>query len=171
MPALESLTWHPVLARYRRPGEAGKSPSADAVIVAPATYIRSIHGQRRSRTHTLGLLAELISSGVPITVSQFVNTSPAASRVFGRLVQVLRKESVKFLLGEGRFVPHLAETGEGRPETFPWESALNAVEWEPSPPASSQSICSTVRPSEHPMHRNPNPRPGPEVRVEQGSTD
>lgn len=129
VPALEALTGHPVRARYRRPGEPGKLPPADAVIVAPATYntINKWAGGIAD-THTLGLLAELTPSRIPIAVLPFVNASLAANRVFGRSVAALREEGVTVLLGEGAFVPHPAGTGGGRLETFPWELALDAVE-------------------------------------------
>lgn len=129
VPALEALTGHPVRARYRRPGELGKLPPADAVIVAPATYntINKWAGGTAD-THTLGLLAELTPSRIPIAVLPFVNASLAANRVFGRSVQALRDEGVTVLLGEGGFVPHPAGTGGDRLETFPWELALDAVE-------------------------------------------
>ena len=129
VPALEELTGHPVRARYRRPGESGKLPPADAVIVAPATY-NSINKWAAgvADTHTLGLLAELTPSGIPIVVLPFVNASMAANRVFSRSVASLREEGVKVLLGEDGFEPHPAGTGGGRMETFPWELALDAVE-------------------------------------------
>lgn len=79
-------------------------------------------------THSLGLLAELTPSGVPIAVLPFVNASLAANRVFGRSVAALREEGVTVLLGEGAFVPHAAGTGGGRLELFPWDLALDAVE-------------------------------------------
>lgn len=128
VPTLESLTGHPVRARYRRPGESGKLPAADAVIVAPATY-NTINKWAAgiADTHTLGLLAELTPTGAPIVVLPFVNASLAANRVFGRSVEALREEGVTVLLGEGGFVPHPAGTGGGRLESFPWNLALDAV--------------------------------------------
>lgn len=129
VPALEALTGHPVRARYRRPGESGKLAPADAVIVAPATYntINKWAGGIAD-THTLGLLAELTPSGVPIAVLPFVNASLVANRVFGRSVAALREEGVTVLLGPGAFVPHPAGTGGSRLEAFPWKLALDAVE-------------------------------------------
>lgn len=134
VPALEELTGHPVRARYRRPGEPGKLPPADAVIVAPATY-NTINKWAAgiADTHTLGLLAELTPSGIPIAVLPFVNASLAANRVFGRSVAALREEGVTVLLGEDAFVPHPARTGDARLETFPWGLVLDVV----SPPKSA----------------------------------
>lgn len=129
VPALEELTGHPIRARYRPPGEAGKLPPADAVIVAPATY-NTINKWAAgiSDTFALGLLAELTPSGVPIAVLPFVNASLAANRVFGRSVAELREAGVVVLLGEGGFVPHPAGQGGSRIATFPWKVALDSIE-------------------------------------------
>lgn len=129
VPALEKLTGHPVRARYRRPGEPGKLPPADAVIVAPATYntINKWAGGIAD-THTLGLLAELTPSGIPIAVLPFVNAAMAANRVFSRSLAALREDGVTVLFGEEGFMPHLAGTGGSRLESFPWKLALEAVE-------------------------------------------
>lgn len=134
--SLPELTGHPVRARYRRPGEGGKLPDADAVIVAPATY-NTINKWAAgiSDTFALGLLAELTPSGIPIAVLPFVNASLAANRVFGRSVAELRESGVAVLLGEGAFVPHPAGTGDGRIGAFPWALALDTVEERLAPPA------------------------------------
>lgn len=128
VPALEALTGHPIRARYRKPGEAGKLPPADAVVVAPATYnTMNKWASGISDTFALGLLAELTPSGIPIAVLPFVNASLAANRVFARSVAELRESRVTVLLGEGAFVPHPAGTGGERIEGFPWSLAQEAV--------------------------------------------
>jgi flavoprotein len=129
IPALEELTGHPIRARYRQPGEGGKLPPADAIIVAPATY-NTINKWAAgiSDTFALGLLAELTPAGIPIAVLPFVNASLAANRVFARSVAELRDASVTVLLGEGAFVPHPAGQGGSRIEAFPWKVALDAIE-------------------------------------------
>lgn len=129
VPTLERLTGHPIRARYRQPGESGKLPPADAVIVAPATY-NTINKWAAgiSDTFALGLLAELTPSSVPIAVLPFVNASLAANRVFARSVAELRDASVTVLLGEDGFVPHPSGQGECRIEAFPWKAALDAIE-------------------------------------------
>ncbi len=128
-PALEQLTGHPIRARYRQPGEGGKLPPADAVIVAPATY-NTINKWAAgiSDTFALGLLAELTPSGIPIAVLPFVNASLAANRVFARSVAELRESSITVLLGDGAFVPHPAGQGGSRIDEFPWKIALDAIE-------------------------------------------
>lgn len=129
IPELEKLTGHPIRARYRQPGEGGKLPPADAVIVAPATY-NTINKWAAgiSDTFALGLLAELTPSGIPIAVLPFVNASLAANRVFDRSVTELREASVAVLLGDGGFVPHPAGQGGTRIAAFPWTTALDAIE-------------------------------------------
>jgi hypothetical protein len=128
LPALEELTGHPIRARYRQPGEGGKLPPADAVIVAPATY-NTINKWAAgiSDTFALGLLAELTPSGIPIAVLPFVNASLAANRVFERSVAYLREASVMVLLGGDGFMPHPAGQGESRIDSFPWQTALAAI--------------------------------------------
>jgi phosphopantothenoylcysteine synthetase/decarboxylase len=129
IPALEALTGHPIRARYRQPGEGGKLPPADAVIVAPATYnTMNKWAAGIADTFALGLLAELTPSGIPIAVLPFVNASLAANRVFERSVAELRASGVTVLLGDGGFVPHPAGTGGDRIASFPWGVALKAVE-------------------------------------------
>lgn len=128
IPALEALTGHAIRARYRQPGEGGKLPPADAVVVAPATYnTMNKWAAGISDTFALGLLAELTPSGVPIAVLPFVNASLAANRVFERSVAELRASGVTVLLGEGGFVPHPAGTGGERIAGFAWGTALKTV--------------------------------------------
>ena len=58
IPKLEAQTGRPVRSEYRSPGEP-KSPPADAIIVAPATY-NTINKLANgiSDTYALGILAE-----------------------------------------------------------------------------------------------------------------
>lgn len=127
--ALEELTGHPIRSRYRKPGEGGKLPPADAIIVAPATY-NTINKWAAgiSDTFALGLLAELTPSGIPIAVLPFVNASLAANRPFVRSVAELRAANVTVLLGDDGFVPHPAGSGGTRIEAFPWKLTLDAIE-------------------------------------------
>jgi phosphopantothenoylcysteine synthetase/decarboxylase len=65
IPKLEAQTGEPVRSEYRSPGEP-KSPRADAIIVAPATYNtinKWAHGI--SDTYALGILAEAPGLGIP----------------------------------------------------------------------------------------------------------
>ncbi|MFC7530608.1 flavoprotein [Actinoplanes sp. GCM10030250] len=100
-PALEEQTGRLVRHRYRLPGEP-RSPRADAIIVAPATYNtinKFAHGI--SDTYALGLLAEAPGLGIPVVVLPFVNSALASREPFRRSVEQLRAERIRVLLGPG----------------------------------------------------------------------
>jgi phosphopantothenoylcysteine synthetase/decarboxylase len=123
--SLEAQTGRPVRSQYRKPGEP-RSPKADAIIVAPATY-NTINkwAAGTSDTYALGILAEAPGLGVPTVVLPFVNTALAGRRVFRRSVDELQAERVRVLLGPGEFEPHAPGTGGERVEMFPWLLAFN----------------------------------------------
>ncbi|MFE5860074.1 flavoprotein [Streptomyces virginiae] len=56
---LAALTGHPVRSRYKRPGEADVWPTADAILVAPATF-NTINGWALGLTDrfVVGVVAE-----------------------------------------------------------------------------------------------------------------
>jgi phosphopantothenoylcysteine synthetase/decarboxylase len=125
---LETLTGSPVRSAYRLPGQP-RSPKADAVIVAPATYNTiSKCAQGISDTYALGILAEAISLPIPVVILPFVNTALASRRPFLRAVDQLRAEGVRILLGPGEFEPHPPGTGGEQLDAFPWELALREAE-------------------------------------------
>lgn len=126
--ALEAQTGRPVRSRYRKPGEP-RSPKADAIIVAPATY-NTINKWAAgiSDTYALGVLAESSGLGIPTVVLPFVNTALANRLVFRRSVDELRAEHVRILLGPGEFEPHAPGTGGRRLDAFPWLVALDESE-------------------------------------------
>jgi phosphopantothenoylcysteine synthetase/decarboxylase len=128
IPAIEALTGSPVRSQYRKPGEP-RSRSADAVIVAPATY-NTINKWSRgiSDTYALGILAETTGLGLPIVVLPFVNSALAARAPFRRSVEDLRREAVHVLLGPGGVEPHEPRTGGDLTASYPWHLALNEVE-------------------------------------------
>ena len=129
VPALETRTGHPVRSRYRKPGEAGKLPHADAVIVAPATY-NTINkwSSGTSDTFALGLLAEMTGLGVPTAVLPFVNTALAANRVYQESLQRLSAWGIAVLTDQVGNAPHPPGTGGSAAETFPWDAALRHLE-------------------------------------------
>ncbi len=126
--ALEGLTGHPVRTDHQRAGQPAL-PTADAVIVAPATY-NTINKWATgvADTYALTQLAELTGLGVPIAVLPFVNTALAANRVFSRSVRELRAAGVTVLFGPGGFVPHPPRTGAQVMADYPWRAALDAVD-------------------------------------------
>ncbi|MEU4422438.1 flavoprotein [Actinoplanes sp. NPDC024001] len=125
--ALEKQTGRPVRSRYRTPGEP-KSPRADAIIVAPATY-NTINkfAQGISDTYALGLLAEAPGLGIPVVVLPFVNSALAARTAFRRSVEQLRSEGVRVLLGPGEFEPHTPGSGGDLIDAYPWQLALQTL--------------------------------------------
>jgi phosphopantothenoylcysteine synthetase/decarboxylase len=125
--ALELETGRPVRSRYRKPGEP-KSPRADAIVVAPATY-NTINkfAQGIADTYALGLLAEAPGLGIPVVILPFVNTVLAGRAPFRRSVEHLRAEGVHVLIGPGRFEPHPPSSGTDRIDTYPWHLTLQAL--------------------------------------------
>ncbi|MBD2898407.1 Coenzyme A biosynthesis bifunctional protein CoaBC [Actinomadura sp. RB99] len=126
--ALEKQTGHPVRSHYRKPGEP-RSPKADAIIVAPATY-NTINKWAAgiSDTYALGILAEAPTLGIPVVVLPFVNTALAGRLPFRHSVESLHREGVHILLGSGQFTPHSPGEGESRLDCFPWENALKQAD-------------------------------------------
>ena len=118
--ALEAHTGRPVRSEYRKPGEP-RSPEADAIIVAPATY-NTINKWANgiSDTYALGILAEAPGLAIPVTALPFVNTALASRRPFQNSVTTLRDEGVRILLGPGGFEPHAPGTGENVRDDYPW---------------------------------------------------
>lgn len=126
--ALEAQTGRPVRSHYRKPGEP-RSPRADAIIVAPATY-NTVNKWANgiSDTYALGILAEAPGLAIPVVVLPFVNTALASRRPFHSSVTTLRNEGVRILLGPGEFTPHAPRTGETAQDGYPWHRALQEVE-------------------------------------------
>jgi len=127
VPSLEAQTGRPVRSQYRSPGES-KTPPADAIVVAPATY-NTINKWANgiSDTYALGVLAEAPGLGIPVVVLPFVNSALAGRAPFMNSVQALRSEGVQILLGPGQFEPHPPGSGSERNAVFPWRLAIAAV--------------------------------------------
>jgi Flavoprotein len=126
--AIENQAGNPVRSQYRQPGEP-RSQTADAIIVAPATF-NTINkwAQGISDTYALGLLAEGTALGAPIVVLPFVNTALAGRAPFRRSVEELRLEGVRILIGPGGFEPHPPRAGGQYLDSFPWHLALHEAE-------------------------------------------
>lgn len=125
---VEAKTGRPVRSQYRKPGQP-RSPKADAIIVAPASY-NTINKWANgiSDTYALGILAEAPSLGIPTVVLPFVNSALAGRRAFRRSVEELRYEGIRILLGPGEFEPHAPGTGGLLVDSFPWQLALDEAE-------------------------------------------
>ncbi|HEX6076005.1 MAG TPA: flavoprotein [Micromonosporaceae bacterium] len=129
MPRLEKLSGHPVRTEYRISGASRSLPSAQAAIVAPATY-NTVNKLAAgvSDNYALGVLTELIGLEVPVVVLPFVNSALASRRPFLRSVHALRDEGVRVLFGPGEFQPHPPGSGGGQLDSFPWHLALSEAE-------------------------------------------
>jgi phosphopantothenoylcysteine synthetase/decarboxylase len=132
-PKLEAQTGRPVRSEYRSPGER-KSPRADAIIVAPATY-NTINKWANGicDTYALGILAEAPGLGIPVVVLPFVNSALAGREPFKDSVNALRGEGVRILLGPGEFQPHPPGSGGDKIPDFPWQLAIASVRDNPEP--------------------------------------
>jgi len=124
---LEAQTGRPVRSEYRSPGEP-KSPPADAIIVAPATY-NTINKWANgiSDTYALGILAEAPGLGIPVVALAFVNSALAGREPFKDSVNALRSEGVRILLGPGEFERHPPGSGGDRISEFPWQLTIASV--------------------------------------------
>lgn len=128
IPAIEAKTGRPLRSRYRSPDQP-RSPRADAIIVAPATY-NTINKWALgiSDTYALGILAEAIGLHIPAIAVPFVNTTLADRLPFRRSIAQLRDEGARVLFGPGQIEPHPPGTGETRLDDFPWELALDEAQ-------------------------------------------
>ncbi|MBC6465626.1 flavoprotein [Actinomadura alba] len=128
VPLLETQTGRPVRSRYRKPDEP-RSPKADAIIVAPATY-NTINKWANgiSDTYALGILAEVVGLGVPVAVLPFVNSALASRLAFKQSISQLQGEGVWLSSNQPDFQPHAPGTGDQHVATFPWHHALKEVE-------------------------------------------
>lgn len=95
---LAALTGEPVRTEYRMPDEPNELPSADAVIVAPATF-NTINKWASGITDTfaVGLLCELMGFGVPIVAVPLLKEALASHIAFAASLEVLRSMGVRVL--------------------------------------------------------------------------
>lgn len=127
LPDLEKLTGHPVRSTYKLPGEPDVLPSADALLVAPASAnTMNKWALGISDNLVLGLITEGIGKGLPIVALPYLNQSQAAHPAFDHSVSVLKKAGVNVLLGADGWEPH--GPGGNKPEQFPWHLGLDALD-------------------------------------------
>jgi phosphopantothenoylcysteine synthetase/decarboxylase len=128
VPILETKTGRSVRSQYRKPGQL-RSPRADAIIVAPASY-NTINkwAAGTSDTYALGLLAEAPGLGIPTVVVPFVNRALAGRLAYRRSIEELGREGIRILASEAGLEPHEPGTGDERIRDFPWHVALDEAE-------------------------------------------
>ncbi|WP_341719377.1 flavoprotein [Micromonospora sp. FIMYZ51] len=129
-PAIEELTGAAVRSSYQASsGVRRLLPTADALIIAPATY-NSINkiALGLADNYAMTSVAELIGRRVPTVIVPFVNAALADRLPFRRAVASLRDEGVRILLGpEDRWEPHSPGSGKDRRRTFPWTTAFETA--------------------------------------------
>lgn len=116
--ALEARTGRPVRSAYGVPGQPrqASASTAAALVVAPATFnfVNKL-AAGIADDYALGVVAEAIGMGTPVTVLTWVNEALAGRAPFRRAVADLRGEGVTVT------VP---PADDDRPEAFPWEAGL-----------------------------------------------
>ncbi|MEE2039735.1 flavoprotein [Nocardiopsis sp. CT-R113] len=122
--ALEKQTGRPVRSQHRAPGDP-RSPQADAIIIAPATF-NTINKLANgiADNYVLDVVNEAIGLEVPTVILPFVNSAYASRAPFKMSVEKLRTERVPVLVGQNAFVPHDAGAGSSVVDRFPWGLAL-----------------------------------------------
>jgi phosphopantothenoylcysteine synthetase/decarboxylase len=126
--ALQEQTGHLVRTYYKSPGDPDVLPSADAMIVAPAT-VNTVNKWAAGITDTLvlGLLVEGYGYGVPTAVVPYTNKVMALHPALHESLGKLRDWGVHVLYGDDvcRLGPP-GQTDRYRGQ-FPWRRALQAV--------------------------------------------
>jgi phosphopantothenoylcysteine synthetase/decarboxylase len=120
VPGLRQLTGHPVRYDYKQPDDPDVLPSADAFLIAPATF-NTINKLAAgiSDTLALGLLNEAIGFGKPMVAVPWPNRVLAQRLPFRNGVESLRREGVSFVLDHD-LLPAPA-SGRAGANTFPWD--------------------------------------------------
>ncbi|MGI5237018.1 flavoprotein [Dactylosporangium sp. CA-139066] len=132
IPTLVNQTGHPVRHHFKYPGEPDILPTADAMIVAPAT-VNTVNKWSAGIADTLalGLIVEGLGLGLPIVALPYTNRAMAAHPAFGESIERLRSWGVTVLYGDDVLELHQPGVGETRTE-FPWHLPLDALDQHPS---------------------------------------
>ncbi|MFB8765975.1 flavoprotein [Nocardiopsis alba] len=126
--ALEKQTGRPVRSQHRAPGDP-RSPKADAIIIAPATF-NTINKLANgiADNYVLDVVNEAIGLGVPTVILPFVNSAYASRTPFHMSVEKLRSEQITVLLGPDTFEPHEVGDGSNKTKVFPWKETLIKIQ-------------------------------------------
>jgi len=128
IPALETLTGHPVRSDYKNPGEPDVLPLPDAIILAPAT-VNTINkwGAGICDTLALGILVEAIGKRLPIIAMPSSNYAHAAHPMFEENIRRLRSWGVHVLYGPDVHPLQPPGTGGLHASAFPWNMTLQKL--------------------------------------------
>ncbi|MEU2611908.1 flavoprotein [Micromonospora sp. NPDC007271] len=134
--ALARQTGHPVRTHYKNPGDPDVLPSADAMLVCPAT-VNTVNkwAVGIADTLALGLLVEAQGLGVPIAAVPYTNSAMAAHPAFRTSLDRLREWGVRVVFGDHVVPLHSPGTGERHLDAFPWGVGLAALRGTPRPAA------------------------------------
>ncbi|SIO90650.1 flavoprotein [Nocardiopsis sp. JB363] len=126
--ALEKQTGRPVRSQHRTPGDP-RSPKADAIIIAPATF-NTINKLANgiADNYVLDVVNEAIGLRVPTVILPFINSAYANRSPFRESVKRLNTEHASVLIGPDSFVPHEQGSGSCIAKDFPWLLALRQAE-------------------------------------------
>ena len=124
---VRDLTGHVLRYEYKQPEEPDVLPSADAMVVAPATF-NTINKWAAgiSDTLALGLLNEGLGLDLPIVAVPFPNIALARHPAFQRSVKELRALGVQLLFDPRVYPLPTPNMGPPSADLFPW-SALEAT--------------------------------------------
>lgn len=128
VPALVAQTGYPVRSHYKNPGDPDVLPSADAMVVAPAT-VNTVNkwAVGIADTLALGLLVEAYGKGLPIVALPFTNEVMATHPAFLSAVATLREWGVTVLFGDDVVKLPAPGASERSAAAFPWGLAVEAV--------------------------------------------
>jgi phosphopantothenoylcysteine decarboxylase len=92
---------NPVHWQARQPGDGRSLPTADRVVVAPATF-NTVNAWAAGINNTLamGVVNGALGEGTPLAVSPYVKASLAAHPAFGGNLEVLRAAGVRLTATE-----------------------------------------------------------------------
>lgn len=128
VPALATLTGHPVRSLYKNPGDPDVLPDATAMVVAPATVNTIVKWSLGiADTLPLGLLVEGLGKGLPLVALPFTNAAMVRHPAFPEAVAKLRDWGVRVLFGDDVLVLHPPGRGDATAGDFPWHLALAAL--------------------------------------------
>jgi phosphopantothenoylcysteine synthetase/decarboxylase len=121
---LAQLTGHPVRSAFN-PAGADILPSADAYVVAPASF-NTVNKLANGVSDTLavGVVCEAIGNRQPIIVAPWMNRALANHSAYARSIDCLQAEGVRVVLTD-RTTPGRSQHDPGG--SFPWTDVLAEV--------------------------------------------
>jgi phosphopantothenoylcysteine synthetase/decarboxylase len=126
---LAAQTGHPVRTAYKNPGDPDVLPTADALVVAPAT-VNTVNkwAVGIADTLALGLLVEGQGKGLPIVVLPYTNDAMARHPVFLENLVKLSGWGIRVLFGDDVVKLPPPGSGDAYRSEFPWELAVRALD-------------------------------------------